>query len=268
MHVKVSLLLILILQLSKDRIQFQLAKCLLGIPITSPNFVAQVELGFPHFAQSLWTVQLNSFRRWRDHPYERWTKKAMLEHLSGRWHSKYFNYICNIKDTINLPVIQSKNDNKVHLERFFIDKVNDEMYKSNLPAYQPVTSISRGHFVSEDETSALCVGMKVNNCRKNPTQGKDRSRNCPFCPGTRASEFHVTWLCPKMSSIRQNVGITAFKNIMSLSNYREESESYCAYINGFDCDMEYIDYKQFEKRIETLLAVRAAWYSAASIPTN
>ena len=107
MHVKVSLLLILILQLSKDRIQFQLAKCLLGIPITSPNFVAQVELGFPHFAQSLWTVQLNSFLRWRDHPYERWTKKAMLEHLSGRWHSKYFNYICNIKDTINLPVIQS-----------------------------------------------------------------------------------------------------------------------------------------------------------------
>ena len=71
-----------------------------------------------------------------------------------------------------------------------------------------------------------------------------------------------------MSSIRQNVGITAFKNIMSLSSYREESESYCAYINGLDCDMEYIDYKQFEKRIETLLAVRAAWYSAASIPTN
>ena len=47
-----------------------------------------------------------------------------------------------------------------------------------------------------------------------------------------------------MSSIRQNVGITAFKNILSLSSYREESELYHAYINGLDCDMEYIGYKQ------------------------
>ena len=119
-----------------------------------------------------------------------------------------------------------------------------DIVRSNLPAYKQVTSISRGYFVSEGETSALCVGMKVNNCRENPTQGKDRSNFCPFCPGTRASEFHVTWLCPKMSSIRQNVGITAFKNILSLSSYREESELYHAYINGLDCDMEYIGYKQ------------------------
>ena len=57
----------------------------------------------------------------------------------------------------------------------FIKCLNDEIVKSKLPAYKPVTSIARGFFVSEGDTSALTVGMKVNNCRETPTQGQDRS---------------------------------------------------------------------------------------------
>ena len=244
-----------------NRIQSQLAKCLLGIPISSPNFVAQVELGFPPFAQSLWSLQLNSYLRWRDLPYNRWAKKAMLEHLSGRWKSRYFENIAEIKNKISLPFIFSKPDIKEFLDRYFINKLNDEIRKANLPAYKPVTSIARGTFISEDETSALAVGMKVNNCRDMPTQGKDRSRYCPFCPGTMSSEFHVTWICPRLSSLRREIGITSFKNLMSLENFTDEIDSYYAYINGQNKDGLYISHSQFEQRISNLNAVRSAWYS-------
>ena len=231
------------------------------MPITSPNFVAQVELGFPHFAQSLWSLQLNSYLRWRDLPYDRWPKKAMLEHLSGRWKSRYFEYISEIKNTISLPFVYDKCDIKEFLERYFIKTLNDEISKANLPAYKPVMSIARGSFVSEGETSATTVGMKVNNCREKPTQGQDRSRSCPFCPGIMASEFHVAWVCPRLSSLRRDIGITSFKNSMSLENFTEDKESYYAYINGLNKDGLCVPYPQFEQRISNLTAVRSAWHS-------
>ena len=247
--------------LTLNRIQSQLAKCLLGVPITSPNFVAQAELGFPHVAHSLWSLQLNSYLRWRDLPYDRWPKKAMLEHLSGRWKSDYFEYITEIKNSISIPFIYTKSMIKEYLDKFFINKLNDEITNSSLPAYRPMQSITRGKFINEGETSSITVGMKVNNCRDKPTQGKDRSQSCPLCPGVLASEFHVAWICPRLSSLRRDVGITSFKNSMSLHRYREERDTYFAYINGYDSSNQYISYEQFEQRIRNLTTVRSAWFA-------
>ena len=155
----------------------------------------------------------------------------------------------------------SKSDVKDFLQRYFINTLNDEILRSNLPAYKPVTSISRGYFVSEGEISALTVGMKVNNCREKPTQGKDRSKSCPFCIGIMASEYHVAWVCPRLSSLRRDLGITSFKNRLSLASFTEEKESYYSYINGLDSSGSCIDYPQFEQRISNLMAVRSAWFS-------
>jgi hypothetical protein len=247
-----------------NRIQSQLAKCLLGIPITSPNFVAQTELGFPHLAQSLWSIQLNSYLRWRDLPYDRWPKKAMLEHLSGKWKSSYFEYITEVKNTISLPFIFSKEMTKNYLDRYFISKLNDEIACSRLPAFRPVERISRSNFVNESETSAMAVGMKVNNCRDNPTQGKDHSKFCPLCPGVMASEYHVAWICPRLSDLRRDVGINSFKNTMSLDCFQEEDVTYHAYINGLDSQNKFVSYEEFERRISNLSAVRSSWFSLTS----
>ena len=78
-----------------------------------------------------------------------------------------------------------------YLNTHFIKKLNDDIIKSKLPAYRQVTSIERNKFIHEGPSSALAVGMKVNNCKTNPTQGIDHSRFCRFCPGQMASEFHV-----------------------------------------------------------------------------
>ena len=154
---------------SLNRIQSQLAKGVLGVPISSPNFVAQTELGFKHISHTLWSLQLNAYLRWRDMTFDRWPKKAMLEHLSGNWDSKYFKYISSIKNTIGLPFIYSKSMIAEYLNKHFINRLNDDIIKSKLPAYRQVASIERNKFIHEGPSSALTVGMKVNNCKTNPT---------------------------------------------------------------------------------------------------
>ena len=78
-------------------------------------------------------------------------KKAMLEHLPGNWDSNYFKYISKI------------------------NILNDDIIKSKLPAYRQLASIKRNKLIHEGPLSALTAGMKVNNCKTNPTQGIDHS---------------------------------------------------------------------------------------------
>ena len=46
------------------------------------HLVIQVEIGIPHIAQYLGSLQPYSYLRWRVLPYDRWPSKAMLGHLS------------------------------------------------------------------------------------------------------------------------------------------------------------------------------------------
>ena len=79
-----------------------------------------------------------------------------------------------------------------------------------------------------------------------------------------ASEFHVAWVCPRLSTLRRDIGINSFKNQMSLDCYQEEKDTYFAYINGLDSSNNYITYEQFEQRISNLTAVRTSWSSLAA----
>ena len=250
---------------SINRVQSQLAKALLGVPISAPNFVAQTEMGFRDFSHSLWSQQLKAFTRWRDLPDSRWAKLAMMEHLtSTEWHSKYFEYIVNIKNTISLPYVYSDVMIESHLNDYFIDKLNSDIVKSNLPSYKPVSVIKKNEFVNESETSALLTGIKVNYCKKSQTQGPGRNRVCPFCPGVvgrigpPASEFHVTWVCPEVENVRNMSGITWFKNQLSL-NEVSVSDSFYLYVNGLDKSSENVSQITLNNRVQSLSSVRSAW---------
>ena len=151
--------------------------------------------------------------------------------------------------------------NKLHLDNFFISKLNDDISKTRLPAYRPIATIERGKYVSENLVSAVAVGMKVNNCHLDPTQGRDRSKKCPFCPTVPSSEFHVAWQCSRVEVIRRNVGIISFKNKMSLNNFVSDEDSYFAYINGLDSNSKNISHEEFESRISNLEMVKAKWLS-------
>ena len=252
---------------SINRVQSQLAKALLGVPISAPNFVAQTEMGFRDFAHSLWSQQLKAFTRWRDLPDSRWAKLAMLEHLtSTEWHSKYFEYIVKIKNTISLPYVYSEEMIEDHLSKYFLEKVNSDIVRANLPAYKPVLLIKKNEFVNESETSALLTGIKVNYCKKTQTQGPGRNRVCPFCPGVvgtgrigpPASEFHVTWVCPRVENVRNMAGITWFKNQLSL-NAVSDSDSFFLYVNGLDKSGDKVSQIILDNRVQSLSSVRSAW---------
>ena len=249
---------------SINRVQAQLAKALLGVPISAPNFVAQTELGFRDFSHALWSQQLKAFNRWRDLPDSRWAKLAMLEHLTGAWYSKYFEYIVNIKNTISLPYVYSDVMIESHLDDYFLGKLNSDIAKANLPAFKPVSVIKRNPFVNESELSALLTGIKVNYCKKVQTQGPGRNRVCPFCPGVvgrigpPASEFHVTWECPKVENVRNMSGITWFKNQLSL-NAVDDINSFYMYVNGLDLSGDKVPQITMNNRVQSLSSVRSAW---------
>ena len=79
-----------------------------------------------------------------------------------------------------------------------------------------------------------------------------------------ASEYHVAWICPRLSTLRRDIGINNFKNSMSLNSYKDEFVTYHAYINGLDSNDQCVSYEEFECRISNLSAVRSAWFSLTS----
>ena len=104
----------------------------------------------------------------------------------------------------------------------------------------------------------------ANDCKQTQTQGPGRNRLCPFCPGgfgrigPPASEFHVTWVCPKVENVRKVSGITWYKNQLSL-NLVSDSDSFYSYVNGFDTSGEKISQYVMNNRVQSLSSVRSAW---------
>ena len=195
-----------------DRIQSQVCKTILGLPSPVPNFVAQSELGMEHFSHQLWSLQLNSCLRWMDLPQDRWAYVAMQEHMSVKWESPYWNYICEIKRKISIPYLYSKQMIKIHLDKFFINKLNIDICKSNLPSLKPIHCLSIPTYVCEDPIVSIFAGVKFNYCPGFQCQGVDRKSRCPFCTGDQlpplSSEFHVIMVCPKVRQVRSLVGIS------------------------------------------------------------
>ena len=118
--------------------------------------------------------------------------------------------------------------------------------------------------MNESESSALLTGIKVNYCKKSQTQGPGRNRVCPFCPGVvgrigpPASEYHVTWVCPRVENVRNMAGITWFKNQLSL-NAVNDPDSFYMYVNGLDKSGDKVSQITLNNRVQSLSSVRSAW---------
>ena len=153
---------------------------------------------------------------------------------------------------------------ETHLNNYFLGKLNCDIARANLPSYKPVSVIKRNIFVNESELSALLTGIKVNYCKKVQTQGPGRNRVCPFCPGTvgrigqPASEYHVTWVCPKVENVRKMSGITWFKNQLALSAV-DDTTSFYMFVNGLDFAGGQVQQITMNCRVQSLSSVRSAW---------
>ena len=79
-----------------------------------------------------------------------------------------------------------------------------------------------------------------------------------------ASEYHVAWICPRLSALRREIGINTFKTTMSLECFKDEVVTYYAFINGLDSHDQFVSHDEFERRINNLSAVRSRWLSLTS----
>ena len=76
-----------------------------------------------------------------------------------------------------------------------------------------------------------------------------------------ASEFHVAWKCPILSKLRKDLGINTFKNRCSLQKYRDDMDTYYAYINGMDASGNLVTCAQFDERVKVLSEICTRWFA-------
>ena len=147
---------------SIERIQAQVAKFVLGVSVSTPNICAQTELGLKPFRQLLWEHQLKFFFRVLTLPSSRWVRVALDEHLSGRWTSPYYAYICQLRSKLELfTVPQSRKILMSHISERFIGNLNSTVRDLNLPALGLVKSLKCSSYVCESPYSSVIAAFKL-----------------------------------------------------------------------------------------------------------
>ena len=250
-----------------NRIQSQLFKAILSLPISVHNFVAQTEFGIPHFASFLYKKQLNACLRWMQLPATRWAKLALNEHMFNQWPkpSPYWAYIVSLKTKLNMPVLRSKSNIKKHVDVYFRKKLNIEILRANLPSLKPVKILKMQPYISENNLSSMLVGVKFNYCPKIQCQGVDRQRRCPVCPPhpgenlpPKSSEFHVNWECGAVVNERRLTGVSNFILSCDLAGISRHN-SFFLYVNGYHLSLPRSDLNECLVRAECLRYIRQAW---------
>ena len=143
-----------------ERQQSSLGKFILGLPRTAPNLSTEVLLGIKPVRQVLYSAQLKFYLRIQKQERSRWSKDALLDHLQGKWHSPYIQNICKIKKEVGMdrgPVSNRHVD--MVLDYHCRKRLNDRIYKADLPGLLRVSSLERADHVDETQGSQVvyCV---------------------------------------------------------------------------------------------------------------
>ena len=189
-----------------ERIQSQLAKYVLGVPLSTANVCAQTELGLKPFRMLLYQHQLSFYIRVMNLPHGRWVRQALLDHLEGGWKSPYLSYIAKIRQELQLlyavPTISFL---KLHLNMWFLNKTDMEVSQLNLPCVAAMESFSRSSYVCEHDGCSTLACFKFGNARlgnRMPRPGRQRTSVCSLCSGC-LDEVHVAFVCPVMDDYRR-----------------------------------------------------------------
>ena len=186
----------------------------------------------------------------------------MMEHMSLKWKSPYWDYFYKIKSVVGIPYLYSSEMITMHMDKFFIKQLNHEIITANLTAVRPVSYLEQAKYVCENSLVEIFSGIKFNYCKEIQCQGVDRKRVCPKCPGNPqpilSSEFHVAWMCPIVSNVRGKCGITMYMNIWQLKNVKPE-DSFYFYMKGLDYNSDFITQEQCMERANNLKIVRDEW---------
>ena len=247
-----------------ERLQSQLAKSLLGLSIGSPNFSAQESLGWKTFRHHLFLNVLTFYFRLLHLPEERWSQKALVDHLEGKWTSPYLRYIHRIRsEVMMLELPASTALISAHLDDYFLTKVNSQISDSKLPALNLLTCLKQRPFILEVRES-----MEVSRYRyfsaslgnHAPRLGFPRRKFCVLCPGqTLVSEMHLM-RCPYLMDIQSSTGISSFINLCLFKGLKYV-DCFSFYVNGLDVSGVYIGDADFKARGRALMMLTETYMS-------
>ena len=246
-----------------ERIQSQVAKFALGLPITAPNYCAQTELGWKTFRHLLYDKQLKFYFRVLYLNEKRWSHQALMEHLSGSWSSPYLAYISEIRTRLGIfSAPHYPNIWKKLSYEYFLASTNALIAPNSV--LLPLSTLVRLPYVRESKWSTVISQFKLE-CEglgnKVPREGRRRKLFCPVCPDLRPNTgLHMLFYCSALSSIRSETGISSFLNSCLLRGCDYE-RAYFIFVNGLDLNLEHIDRHAYYERAKCMSIMRIKWLS-------
>ena len=246
-----------------ERIQAQISKFALGVPISFPNVSAQSELGLKPFKQLLYERQLKFFFRLLFLNKNRWAHQALLDHMTGTWMSPYLSYIHDVRAEIGVfTASHIPSFWKPISSQYFLNKSNIALAGFN--CVDKLSSLSRSRYVCENDLSAVITQFKFDHAdlgNKAPRPGHRRTMFCPLCPILKKiSCFHVLFECRSISSLRAVTGITTFITSLTVRNISLEY-AYKLFVNGLDMEQKPVDMNTYFDRARCMRDMRMEWLS-------
>ena len=246
-----------------ESIQSQVAKFILGVPVSTSNVCAQTELGLKSFRHLLYERQLQFYLRVLYLPRTRWVNVALMEHLSGDWDSKYHSYICRLRSKLGIfEIPPSIKFLKSLIFNWFLDSGNKRITDCSLPWVPQMTSLSRASHVCENKFSVAISEFKLSNAglgNRQPRVGYLRVVICPLCPVPYPNtEFHLVMQCGSLDRLRASLNIQSFINACRLKNI-PLSVTFSLFLLGRDENGKRISSDSFLERGKCLIDMRQQW---------
>ena len=233
------------------------------MPINTSNVCAQSELGLKPIRMIIYLQQLKFFFRVLQLPADRWVKVALLDHLSGIWHSPYISYICKIRRECSLfvepPTMKYL---ATHMHQWALARTNSSISSHSLPFVSLLTSFMKKPYVYAHRYLSVLAAFRLSNAglgNKIPLPGSPVQTSCPLCLGVhKLTEAHVLFTCPAVRNTRRETGITLFLTQAAVHGH-SESRSHHLFVTGYDLSGKTLDMENYKQRAVAMLNIKSAW---------
>ena len=247
-----------------DKIQSQVAKFALGVPLNTPNICAQTELGMKKFRHQLFQRQLSYYFRILYLPSTRWVHQALLDHLEGGWNSPYLRYIASLRRQVGIFSAPSLPSSVKGLcNEYFLKQVNEVLESHEF--IPQLATFSKQKYVTENKMTSVIVQFKLANeglGNKHPIQGYARKKFCPLCPGDiPISGPHVIFFCQPLERLRHETGIFSFLENCT-SQGLSWQKAYLMYLNGLSFADKSLSIVEYYERAKAIHDMRSLWLSS------
>ena len=223
-----------------ERVQNQVAKYALGVPLGTAGICAQLDLGLKPFRQVLYEHQLKFYIRVLNMDNNRWVKQALLDHLSLQWRSPYLKYINGIRSKLGLYEMPMQSSRLLRfMKEFFVVSTNQALASLSMPWLNPVKLYRRQIYVRESPHSVTLSQFRFNVTNignKYPRVGKlSVQRDCPLCPqSVKNTVAHLALFCSSIERVRkEQTSVTSFRNTCIFKGF-SDSYTFQLFINGMD----------------------------------